>query len=662
MEGLLWRFNRLRCMSPAEIAHRVLRAARMQAERLGAIGSHAVPAADLGIVAPRWIDEAPAIDAERYVAAAERIAAGRFDVFALRDIELGSPPAWNRDPKTGTEAPLAFGKLLDYRKSSLVGDIKYLWEPNRHLHLVTLAQAFALTGERRHYEVLREHLESWLDACPYRMGANWSSALEVGIRLVNWSIAWQLLGGAQSELFRDDEGARFRGRWLEAVYQHAEFIASHYSLHSSANNHLLGEAAGAFIASVTWPHWPQAKQWGATAAGILEREGLLQNGTDGVNLEQAISYQQFTFDFLLFPLLAGRAAGHEFSAALRERLEKMLEYIASVMDVGRNVPMIGDADDGYVTKLSQDPAFCPFRSLLATGAVLFGRGEFKDKAGELDDKTRWLLGRGVEEAYAQLPAGAGRLPVRRAFPEGGYYILGCGLETPAEIRLVADAGALGYQSIAAHGHADALSFTLSVGGREFLIDPGTYAYHTQRAWRQYFRGTAAHNTVRIDETDQSQPGGNFMWLKKARASCISWVSSAARDVFIGAHDGYSRLADPVAHRRSITLEKAARRIVIEDTLDMAGAHDVELNFHCSEHCRVELTECGCILSRDGISVTLELPKAEGARTDVLVGSEAPIRGWVSRSFDRKEPAPTIVWRARLAGDVTLLSYIDCPLG
>jgi hypothetical protein len=153
-----------------------------------------------------------------------------------------------------------------------------------------------------------------------------------------------------------------------------------------------------------------------------------------------------------------------------------------------------------------------------------------------------------------------------------------------------------------------------------------------------------------------------MWLKKARAACISWVSSAARDVFEGAHDGYSRLADPVAHRRRITLDKATRRVVIEDTLDMAGAHDVELNFHCSEHCKVDFTESGCVISRDGASVTLELPKAEGAHTEVLVGSEAPIRGWVSRSFDAKQPAPTIVWRARLAGDVTLFSYIDCPLG
>ena len=72
---------------------------------------------------------------------------------------VGTPPRWNRDPKTGIEAPLEFGKLLDYRDADVVGDIKYLWEPNRHLHLVTLAQAWVLTGRRIYLEVLQEHLE-----------------------------------------------------------------------------------------------------------------------------------------------------------------------------------------------------------------------------------------------------------------------------------------------------------------------------------------------------------------------------------------------------------------------------------------------------------------------------------------------------------------------
>jgi hypothetical protein len=661
--ALLWRINRLRCMSAGEIAHRCARALQAHAEKLGLAGRAAVPAAAVpasGAELPaHWIAPAPGIDPAPYLAAAERVAAGRFDVFALRDAQLGLVPNWNRDPKTGIEAPLAFGKLLDYRDERLVGDIKYLWEPNRHLHLVTLAQAYALSGDPKYAGVLRLHLESWFEACPWPMGANWSSALEPALRLINWSAAWQLLGGARSPLFAG-EGARFRDRWLESVYRHAEFVRGHFSLHSSANNHLLGEAAGVFIAAITWPHWPQADRWHAEAKDLIERHALLQNAPDGVNREQAVSYQQFAFDLMLLPALAGRAAGKPLSGAVLARMEAMLEYLASIMDVGGNLPMFGDSDDAFAAQLSQTPGFCRYRSLLATGAVLFRRPEFKAKAGALDDKTRWLLGAGAQGLYESLDASGARLPVRRAFPDGGYYVMGWDFEQPGEVRLVADAGPLGYQSIAAHGHADALSFTLSVGGCQFLVDPGTYAYHTQESWRAYFRGTSAHNTVRIDGVDQSVPGGKFMWLRKARARCDAWVVSTAEDVFEGRHDGYTRLADPVLHRRRITADKAGRRILIRDRLEMKGTHLVEIFFHLSERCSLAPVEGGYRIVQGATSIVLRLPQAAGARAAVHYGSSAPVSGWVSRAFDEKRPAWTIVWRGELCATAELHSEIELP--
>jgi hypothetical protein len=655
---LRWRLNRLRCMTPAEVAYRVVRAVQAQAERAGVLGAGGVPAPDLEQHSKPWVLVPDHVERAPYLAAAQRIGEGWLDIFALHGTEIGQPPRWNRDPKTGIEAPLLYGRTLDYRDPDIVGDIKYLWEPNRHLHLVTLAQAYALSGERKHFHTLAEHLDSWFLSCPHRLGPNWASALEAAIRLINWSIVWQLIGGADSKIFRDAHYLDLRARWLRSVYQHAEFIRSWFSLHSSANNHLIGEAAGLFIAGLTWPHWAKSRGWVATGKQILEREALAQNAPDGVNREQAVSYQQFVLDFQLFCLLAGKANGQWFSADYESRLEAMLDYIASIMDCGGNVPQLGDADDGFVTKLSMAP-ICPYRSLLATGAILFRRGDFKLKAGELDDKTRWLLGPKADAQYQELDAEKTRLPLRQTFPEGGYYVLGCDFDTPREIRLVADAGPLGYRSIAAHGHADALSFTLSTGGREFFVDPGTYAYHTQAAWRQYFRGTSAHNTLRIDGMDQSVQGGNFLWLSKAGAGCSLWLSSAEKDSFEGWHDGYLRLEDPVKHRRLIELDKAGRRVLIEDTLEMTEDHEVELFFHCHEHCELDATDNGFILKRENLALRLVLPQAENARTQVYRGSLAPMSGWVSRSFDSRTPAPTIAWMARLTGRAVLRSEINC---
>jgi len=637
-------------MTPAELANRVLRELQARAERSWLLARRAVPAPELAAAPNHWL-HASNIAPEPYVAAAERIAQGSLDVFALRGVDLGSPPRWNRDPKTGIEAPLAFGKTLDYRDADLVGDIKYLWEPNRHLHLVRLAQAFALTGNKAYFHPIEEQLDSWFIACPYGYGPNWASSLEVALRLVNWSAAWQLLGGAHGEVLGERPG--FRGRWLRSVHQHAGFVRGWLSLHSSANNHLIGEAAGLFLAALAWPHWPAAREWLAASKRILEEQALAQNAPDGVNREQAVWYQQFVLDLLLLCLLAGKANGQWFSADYESRLEAMLDFLASVMDAGGNVPMLGDADDGVAASFSLEPN--PYRSLLALGAVVFKRGDFKLKAGRLDDRSRWLLGEAADARFDGLDAEKTRLPLRQTFPDGGYLVLGCEFDTPNEVRLVADAGPLGYRSIAAHGHADALSLTLSVGGREFLIDPGTYAYHTQERWRQYFRGTGAHNTVRVDGLDQSVPGGKFMWLRHARAGCSLWLSSPEKDSFEGWHDGYLRLEDPVKHRRLIELDKRERRVLIEDTLEMEDEHDVELLFHCSEQVCVDAVPGGYALSRERTTLRLLLPAGGAARVER--GSLAPIFGWVSRAFDQREPSCTIVWQARLAGRTRLRSEI-----
>jgi hypothetical protein len=640
-------------MSPAEMGYRLLRTLQARAERLQRGAERPVPPPDLAAVPQPWVRLDCKVDQKKYVAAADRIVEGWLDVYALRRIDIGSPPRWNRDPKSGIEAPAVFGKLLDTGDPDLVGDIKYLWQPNRHHHLVTLAQAYALSGKRSYFDALQEHLDSWLLACPYGVGANWSSSLEAAVRLINWSAAWQLIGGAQSKVFGTHEGSAFRNRWLCSVYQHAQFIRGWFTLHASAGHRLIGEAAGLFVAGLAWPHWREAHGWTATAKSILEREALAQNAPDGVNREQSVCMQQFVLDLLLLCLLAGKANGQWFSADYESRIEAMLDFLASIMDAGGNVPMFGDSDDGFVTRLSPEQDFCISRSLLATGALLFKRGDFKLKAGGLDDRTRWLLGGEADAQFAALDAEKTRLPLRQAFPEGGYFLVGCGFDTPGEIRLVADAGPLGYRARATHGHADALSFTLSVGGRELLVDPGTYAYHTQQAWRRYFRGTAAHNTLRIDGLDQSVPGGRFRWLRRARAGCSLWLSSPDKDSFEGWHDGYMRLDDPVKHRRLIELDKSSRRVLIEDTLEMGEEHDVELFFHCSELCSVDPSSGGFVISRDQINLRVVLPVVPGAASRLYHGNLSPMLGWRSSAFDSRVPAPTIVWQARLAGPARL---------
>jgi hypothetical protein len=662
--SLSWAVNRLRSMSAAEVLWRAQKAVRATIEGRGE-GRAAHPPQAREVWGRKWL--APAnlaagiarVDQALYLDAADRIVAGCFGLFALRPARLGFPPHWNRDPKTGVEAPLCFGKTLDYRDENLVGDIKYLWQLNRHYELVTLAQAFHLSGQAEYARACRRLLESWFEEAPYPYGPNWASALEHALRLVNWSVAWELLGGRQSLLFDGDAGQSFMRCWLDSIYQHCDFIASHLSLFSSANNHLFGEYMGLFIGATTWPCWQQSARWRGLAKRGLEEEALRQNAEDGVNLEQAIWYHHEVADMMLLCALCGRENDIAFSEPWWKRLEQMLAFIAAVMDADGKVPMIGDSDDALMVRFSQEPDFNVYRSLLATGAVIFRRRDFKRKSRRFDDKSRWLIGDIGAEVFDALPnddPGQPRHPAIRAFAQGGYYILGSDFDTDSEIRIVADAGPLGYLSIAAHGHADALAFTLSAGGHELLVDPGTYAYHTQKKWRDYFRGTAAHNTVAVDGLDQSQPGGNFMWLRKADAICDAWSTSEERDCLLGRHSGYARLADPVIHKRKIEYLKRERMLLVEDTLHCRAAHEAAFHWHFAEGCDVRIQDRQ-VLARCG-RVRMEMQMEHGdCEPELLVGSEQPPAGWISRRFDEKTPSPTLRWKDRINGTAVRITRI-----
>lgn len=636
-KSLGWYWNRLRLMSLPEIAYRVKQQAGKAWSARQAQSPESVPAASLERFGRPWCTGWPVLrDDERQVllAAADRVLQGRWTVFALRDAPLGFPPAWNTDPLTGTAAPMGYGKRLNYRDERLVGNIKYLWEPSRHLELTTLAQAWRASGDRRYLDGCATLLASWLDACPYPRGVHWASSLELAIRLLNWAVTWHLLGGAGSPLFEGADGRRLRDRWLESVWRHARFIEGYFSRHSSANNHLLGEYMGLFVAGITWPCWPQAERWRRTGQRGFEREALRQNAPDGVNREQAIYYHHEVADMMLWCGLFGRANETDFSDAYWQRLERMLVFVAALRDEGGHLPAIGDADDALMVRLDPREDFDPYASLLASGARLFGRDDLRAPARDV--KTEWMLG-------ARPPSLRSTAPITQDFPEGGYWVLRGG---PQRAQLVADAGPLGYLSIAAHGHADALAFTLSAAGRELLIDPGTFAYHTQPRWRDYFRSTAAHNTLRVDRQDQSEIGGAFMWLRKANARCLAVSRDAVLERWSGEHDGYRRLPGRPVHRRSITLDRRDGIVSVVDRLEGEGTHEVELHWHLAEDAQPAIEPDGSLRVRCG-PLVMRL-RCEGDTPLVLTlhrGEEHPPLGWISRRFDRKMPT----WTARFAG-------------
>lgn len=587
---------------------------------------------------------------------ANRIVAHKLSFFNYQDLDLGSPMDWNRDHVFGKSTPMDFAQSIDYRDFNIVGDCKIVWEPGRCCHLVVLGRAYRSSGQIKYAKEVIDQLNSWLEQCPFGKGMHWRSPLELAIRLINWVWALDLI--SDSELM--DEG--FREKILASVHQHLWEVSRKFSKGSSANNHLIGEAAGVFIGASYFKELADSKRWREKSRKILEAQIIEQTYADGCNKEQALGYHLFVIQFFLYAGLIARADGDDFSPRYLTTLEKMFEFLGPLTDGGSSLPFFGDCDDGYVLDLAGEPKNLAF-DLLSIAAVIFDRTDFKAQVGSCSEAACWALRKKELARFNKIDTlSPARQLASKAFPASGYYLLQCGTANAADrISVLFDCGELGYKSIAAHGHADALSFSLRVFGVDVFVDPGTYDYFSYGDWRDYFRSTRAHNTLMVDGADQSAMLGSFMWGKRATARCLSWEADANGAKVVGEHNGYAKLRDPVIHRRSLSLDAETRKITLLDEIEAKGEHRIEIFFHLAETCSIAESHGNTLIIDVGPG-TVSLEIDERLEISILRGSKEPKCGWVSRAYHHKTASAAILCRGIVDGGDSFKSFIlgGCP--
>ncbi|WP_328500634.1 heparinase II/III family protein [Streptomyces sp. NBC_00457] len=622
-----WYLRRLSRMGPQEVAGRAGDAVRRRRWRSARPDCPSVTGARFTAVLPEGtIAAVPPDAAKRLIAEADRLMYGHAEYFGVVRDDLDDPDWW-RDPKTGRRAPWGYAFDVPYRNEDAVGDIKQIWELSRHQYLTQLAAAYAVTGNERYAERVAQHLRSWWTANPPLRGVHWISGIELGIRLLSWVWVRRLLDGwpGAADLFEDNPVA------LNQIWHHQRWLAAFPSRGSSANNHVIAEAAGQFAASCAFNWFPSSERWRAGALRSLERHLRGNTYVSGLNRELATEYHGLVLELGLAAVAEADAAGVPVPATVRLVLLRMTDALAAVVDNRLRPPRQGDADDGH--GLVVDGAGTDrWASLLSTGDAVFGRLDWWPSVTGTDVRTPLLaaLIKPTERSVSR--------PVSRPahFADAGLTIL----RGPEEIWCRCDGGPHGFLSIAAHAHADALSVEVRHDGVDVLADPGTYCYHGQPEWRQYFRSTLGHNTLQLDGGDQSVSGGPFLWTRHAETRVLTADTSGdgvAR--WCAEHDGY----EGSVHRRRVELTAETQELTVVDEVRGSG-RKVRLAFHLGPAIAADLLGNQAVLTwtRDGEerSAVLDLPgqlswQAHRGETD-------PPLGWYSAGFGRKEPATTLV--------------------
>ena len=326
---------------------------------------------------------------------------------------------------------------------------------------------------------------------------------------------------------------------------------------------LVLHALGLFFAGI-----PKAAHWEQLGARVMSEQMDVQIRGDGSSFEQSTYYQGYVFDmFRLHAILA--RPGPDYLA----KLALMAEFLDAITGPAGRLPLLGDDDGGQ----------------LPLGATQRCPGARKQES--------------------------------RLFPDAGLAVMTCG-----QVHALVDAGPFGALH-SGHSHSDTLSIVVSSGDDEILIDPGTYTYTSEPEWRDWFRGSSAHNTIRIDGRDQGVMAGPFRWTQQPEVKVLYWLTDSKHDVL----EAECRYAG-FAHRRRVEFEKPGIFLLYDHVDGPPGEHEIEQFWHL-----------GSLAARSRL---------------VLPGDAELTESWRSTTFGEKHPAPMLRVHRRSKLPFSLETRID----
>ena len=453
-------------------------------------------------------------------------------------------------------------------------DIRCVWEPARLQHLTQLIIGSESKQNKKTVCFVKKEIFTWIDKNPFLYGPHYISVMECGLRIPVFIYALKII-----DSFSDDEKKLI----LRTIYEHAWFISKRLSLYSSLGNHTICECVGLIFAGVLFNQEPESKKWLQTSLGLLQEESNHQILDDGGPAEQSLNYHCFVLDLYQLSINFLKKNGFADCLEMKDRITSGENFIKYFKDSFGSIPNIGDNDEGYAIA----PEIFPKRT--------FGKKNAQDI---------------------------------NTFHNSGYTLI------RNEICCFCfDHGPLGMAPLYNHGHSDALSILLSVYGKPFLIDPGTYRYNGVPEWRRYFKSTRAHNTVVIDNMDQAAQETGFIWSKPYNSNVIEILEKNNEISITASHNGYKRLKNSITHYRKIHSDDALN-FQITDSFEGSGSHEFELNYHF--HPDVTLTNNGDCWTAVNDDVEIKIFLLDEMVFTLYRGETNPAFGWFSKTYGQKE--------------------------
>ncbi len=501
-------------------------------------------------------------------------------------------------------------------------DIKTLWEPARFTWAIPLCLAYTLTNDEKYPQTFWKFFESFIKNNPVNLGPNWSSAQEVALRLIPWTMAGQAF-------VRSPQSTSERMKTLsDAIWQHCLRIpASLHYARSQHNNHLLSEALGLMIGGWLFKSETQGRYWLDLGVNEYQKGITSLVDADGTFSQHSTNYHRMLLHLSLIYRRIIHLAGMTEPVVVKERLEAATGWLAGIMD----------QPSGCTSNLGHNDG----TNLLPIGSNGYSDCQPTIQAASLSFLGKACMPSGKYDHLADLVA----IPKPN---ESQSYL--SGITSPATHRIGNDKTWASLRACAFRSrpaHADMLHTELWLNGINLAVDAGTYAYNLPSPWDNSLARTRVHNTVMVGDQDQMIRAGKFLWLKRVNANIIEQnANHLSAEISV-------RQKYPYRHIRQLVFV-SPERLDVTDEIALLGQPDhplpVSIQWLLPDwswdyqsntltisnqqyHIQLEITaNCdGEEVHSGPVSLIRAGEKLIGEKSD-------PIRGWVSETYLSKTPA------------------------
>ncbi len=577
------------------------------------------------------------IDLESVIKESQLAAGGQIKCFSCWYGDYGNPIDWHLNPKRNISWPkdVHWSQILQLEPK--YGDCKLTWEVNRFTHIYNWIRVYIITKDSRWVQDFNEQIESWEENNFYRAGVNWNSGQELAIRALTWIFALHVF--IDDSAFQEEDFQRL----MRLLYLHAEHIYANINFARIAvhNNHLIGEALALYTIGAYFPWMKGASKWKKKGRGLLENDCLKQFYEDSGYCQCSHNYHRLALHYYLWAYRIAECLSEPFPKKIYDILEKSGEYLNSfVNEKDGRLPNWG-ANDGAL--------FCPwtscdysdFRPVLNSLRYLTKKKRaFPD--GSWDEELLWLWGPEALKA----PVKKYKSKKINIIPISGIHCIRQGDSDFATLRC----GSMRDR----FGQADQLHIDIWWKGYNVAQDGGSYLYNDEMQYHRYFVGTCSHNTINIDNLDQTILLRRFKWMERVKAKLIYTEEDENNlDGIVGEQYGYCRLPGKLTHRRGLWSLSNGIYIVVDKIIQkqniphkivlqwLLGPWEINLKTKNNWQEIVQNISCGKYsIYLNIFNEQIDIVKEKDL--SVVKGREGQNpRGWVSRYYGEREAVNSI---------------------